>query len=57
MGEYLDIQSSVIMTIREDTGVGDAIARMKPVITEALPYFAKIFKRLPLGLLVVNNEW
>ena len=35
MGEYLDIQSSVIMMIREDTGVGNAIARMKPVITEA----------------------
>lgn len=35
MGEYLDIHSSIIMTIREDAAVGEAIARMKPVITEA----------------------
>ena len=33
--EYLGIKSTVIMTIREDNAVGDAIARMKPIMIEA----------------------
>lgn len=33
--EYLGIKSAVIMTIREDDAVGDAIAKMKPIINEA----------------------
>ena len=34
MKQYLSIESAVIMTIREDSAVGDAIARMKPIMTE-----------------------
>ena len=34
MKHYLNINSSEVMTLREDAGVGNAIARMKPVITE-----------------------
>jgi len=35
MQNYLGIKSSELMTIREDTAVEKAIARMKPVMTEA----------------------
>ncbi len=35
MQDYLSINSSVLMTLREDAGVGNALARMKPIITEA----------------------
>ena len=35
MKEYLSIDSAVIMTIREDNAVGNAIARMKPILLEA----------------------
>ncbi len=34
MKQYLSIDSAVIMTIREDSAVGNAIARMKPIMTE-----------------------
>jgi flagellar biosynthesis protein FlhG len=34
MKQYLSIERAVIMTIREDSAVGDAIARMKPIMTE-----------------------
>ena len=34
MKQYLSIESAVIMTIREDNSVGNAIARMKPIMTE-----------------------
>ena len=34
MKQYLSIESALIMTIREDNAVGDAIARMKPIMTE-----------------------
>jgi flagellar biosynthesis protein FlhG len=37
MKQYLSIESAVIMTIREDSAVGDAIARMKPIMTKT-PY-------------------
>ena len=33
--EYLNIKSAVIMTIREDSAVGSATARMKPIMLEA----------------------
>ena len=33
--EFLGIESAVIMTIREDGAVGDAIARMKPILIQA----------------------
>ena len=33
--EYLGIESAVIMTIREDPAVGNATARMKPIMIEA----------------------
>jgi len=33
--EFLGIESAVIKTIREDSAVGDAIARMKPVLIQA----------------------
>ncbi len=33
--QYLTIDSAVIMTIREDDAVGNAIARMKPIMLEA----------------------
>jgi MinD-like ATPase involved in chromosome partitioning or flagellar assembly len=33
--QYLSIESAVIMTIREDNTVGNAIARMKPIMVEA----------------------
>ena len=35
MKQYLSIESAVIMTIREDNAVGNAIARMKPIMVEA----------------------
>ena len=35
MQNYLGIKSSELMTIREDTAVEKAIAKMKPVMTEA----------------------
>ena len=35
MQDYLNINSSVLMTLREDARVGYALARMKPIITEA----------------------
>ncbi|GAH62498.1 unnamed protein product, partial [marine sediment metagenome] len=35
MQNYLGIKSSGLMTIREDIAVEKAIARMKPVMTEA----------------------
>ncbi|MEE8399040.1 MAG: P-loop NTPase [Desulfobacterales bacterium] len=35
MKEYLDIDSAIIMTIREDDAVGRAIAKLKPVLLEA----------------------
>ncbi len=35
MKQYLSIQSSVIMIVREDQEVGNAIARMKPIMLEA----------------------
>lgn len=35
MENYLGIKSSELMTIREDIAVGKAIARMKPVMSEA----------------------
>ena len=35
MKQYLSIESAVIMTIREDDAVGNAIARMKPIMVEA----------------------
>lgn len=35
MKQYLSIESAEIMTIREDHAVGDAIARLKPVMIEA----------------------
>ena len=34
MKQYLSIESAVIMKIREDNAVGNAIARMKPIMTE-----------------------
>jgi len=56
MGEYLDIQSSVIMTIREDAGVTDAIARMKPVITEAPDaLFCQDIQKIAVEL--VGGKW
>ncbi|GAG21575.1 unnamed protein product, partial [marine sediment metagenome] len=33
--QYLSIESAVIMTIREDDAVGNAIARMKPIMLES----------------------
>ena len=35
MKQYLSIESALIMTIREDDAVGNAIARLKPVMMEA----------------------
>lgn len=35
MKQYLSIESGIIMTIREDGAVGDAIARLKPIMIAA----------------------
>jgi len=35
MQNYLGIKSAELMTIRQDDAVGNAIARMKPIMLEA----------------------
>jgi len=49
--EFLGIESAVIKTIREDSAVGDAIARMKPVLIQA-PHslFSQDIKEIALEL-------
>ncbi|MBW2061991.1 MAG: P-loop NTPase [Deltaproteobacteria bacterium] len=51
MQNYLGVTSSEVMTIREDDTVGEAIARMKPIMTEAPNSpFSQDIKKIALKL-------
>jgi len=55
MKQYLSIQSSVIMIVREDQEVGNAIAKMKPVMLEAPDsMFAKDVEQIA-GKIIESN--
>jgi flagellar biosynthesis protein FlhG len=56
MKQYLSIESSVIMIVREDREVGNAIARMKPVMLEApASMFSKDVEQIAIKIFESNT--